>query len=153
MSAFMREHHPMKGKHHTEEARQKISKAGKGRKMSEDWCRKLSERMTGKPLSESAKQKLREHKMAHPEEWIGGWNSIEVHQYDLEGSYVRSYKSFDEAAMNICGKHQGDKIGGIFRGKVHTAFGYFWSLEKLDSFDITPYDIIKTVKGVRVFLS
>lgn len=36
MSAFMREHHPMKGKHHTEEAKRKISEAGKGRKVTEE---------------------------------------------------------------------------------------------------------------------
>ena len=38
----------MKGKRHTKESREKISKAGKGRKHSEDWKNKASERMTGK---------------------------------------------------------------------------------------------------------
>ena len=37
----------MKGKRHTKESREKISKAGKGRKHSEDWKNKASERMAG----------------------------------------------------------------------------------------------------------
>ena len=152
ISAFMKEHHPMKGKHHTEEAREKISQAGKGRKMPEEWCRKLSERMTGKPLSEAAKQKLREHKKAHPEEWIGGQNALEVHQYDLNGNYLKSYKSFDAAAIAICGKHHGDKIGRIFKGTAYSAFGYFWSLTKVEQYDVTPYKIVNTKHGVRVYL-
>ena len=40
--------HPMFGKHHSKAAREKISKAGKGRKHSEDWKNKASERMAGK---------------------------------------------------------------------------------------------------------
>ena len=35
--------HPMQGKHHTEEAKQKISEAGKGRKVSPESARKTAE--------------------------------------------------------------------------------------------------------------
>ena len=38
----------MKGRHHTDESKRKMSKASKGRKHSEDWKNKASERMTGK---------------------------------------------------------------------------------------------------------
>ena len=65
--ALKGENHPMYGKHHTEETRQKMSEAKKGKKHTEEWRIKISEALKGKPsprkgvtLSEETRQKMRE---------------------------------------------------------------------------------------------
>jgi len=50
---------PMQGRHHTDEARKKISDAGRNRKWTDEQKRKASERMTGRKLSDETKEKLR----------------------------------------------------------------------------------------------
>lgn len=61
---------PMRGKKHTEEARQKISNAAKGKKkrlgavLSEETKRKIAESLKGKKVSEEAKLKMRESHIA-----------------------------------------------------------------------------------------
>jgi|SRR3989338_2950210 len=50
----------MKGKTHTEEARRKISLAGKGRKLSEEHKKRLIESLIGRKVSEETKRKIRE---------------------------------------------------------------------------------------------
>ena len=61
------ENHPMYGKHHTEETKQKISEAKKGKSSNRKGChhteetkQKISESLNGKILSEETKEKLRQ---------------------------------------------------------------------------------------------
>ena len=54
------EKHPWYGKHHTEEAKRKLSESLKGYKHSEDSKRKMSRAHKGKPLSENTKRKISE---------------------------------------------------------------------------------------------
>ena len=51
---------PLKGKNHSEEAKQKISQANKGKKMPEEAKKKISESQKGKFLSEEHKKKIGE---------------------------------------------------------------------------------------------
>lgn len=56
---------PMKGKHHSDETRQKMSEAKKGRKLrpfTAETRRKMSEAHKGKHLSEETRQKMSEAK-------------------------------------------------------------------------------------------
>lgn len=54
--------------------------------------------------------------------------------------------------MAVCGKHHGNKIGRIFKGTAYSVFGYFWSLTKIKQYDVTPYKIVNTKHGIRVYL-
>ena len=52
------ENHPMYGRHHSKETKQKISEANKGHKMSEETRQKMSKARKGKPVSEETKIEL-----------------------------------------------------------------------------------------------
>ena len=46
---------PMKGKHHTEDTKRKMSESHKGKVLSEEQKRKISEKLKGKPKNRQAK--------------------------------------------------------------------------------------------------
>lgn len=54
------------GKRHSEETRQKISKAKKGKKLSDETCKKMSAARKGKPLSIEHRKKLSESNKGRP---------------------------------------------------------------------------------------
>ena len=56
------ENHPFYGKHHTDEAKKKISEAHKGKHHTEDTKKKMSEARKGKPKSAEHKKKISELK-------------------------------------------------------------------------------------------
>lgn len=112
----------MLGKHHTEEAKKKISKAGR-RKCSEEKKKKISiansgnrNGMYGKPMIESTK------------EAIIRAISKQVVQLDLEGNIINKFSSASEAERYIGGK--GNHIGCCCLGKRKTAYGYKWRYEQ-----------------------
>ena len=74
------EKHPMYGKHHTEETRQKISKSNKGRKRSEETKNKISEARKGKK---------------NPG-WKGGISPINIHLRD----YIKPWKIYSMKHSN-----------------------------------------------------
>ncbi len=59
--------HHMFGKHHSEEARKKISKAGQGRYHTEEAKKKIGDAHRGKRLSEETKRKISESEMGKKE--------------------------------------------------------------------------------------
>lgn len=141
---------PMKGKHHSEETKKKISKAFKGKKLSEERIKQMSEISKGREHSEEAKVKMSEYRKSHPETWIGGWNKVEVHQYDLQGRYIASFPSAIEAAISL-NKNIGSSICACIKGTVTSAGGFLWRSEKVDSIDMSSYKVLKTPKGARVY--
>ena len=141
---------PMKGKHHSEETKQKISKAVKGKKLSEERRIQMSNISKGKKHSDESKAKIREYKKSHPETWIGGWNREEVHQYDLQGNYIASFPSAMEAAATI-NKNISSDILSCIKGKIASAGGYLWRKEKTSNIDMSKYRILETSKGTRVY--
>lgn len=147
---FLHTNPPMKGRHHTEEAKRKISKAFKGRKLSEERRRQMSEISRGRKHSDESKIKMSEYRKAHPETWIGGWNKIEVYQYDLEGNYIASYPSAVEAASALNKSISGD-ISSCIQGHKLSAGGYLWKSEKVDHIDMSNYRVLITPKGARVY--
>ena len=74
----------MKGKHHSEETRKKMSEAKKGKKrkpFTGEHCRKLSESQKGKTLSEEHRRKIAEAKKGKSWKIVDGkrvWYSKEV---------------------------------------------------------------------------
>lgn len=153
ISEFMSKHHPMKGKHHTPEAIAKIIAANRNRQYTPEQRAAMAERArlhnTGRTHSEESKKKMSDYRKAHPETWIGGWNKKEVHQYDLEGKYMQSFSSAEEAARSIGKKSCGD-ICKCINGGCASAHGYIWKTNKVDSIDVSNYKIIKTAHGVRL---
>ena len=147
---FLHTSPPMKGKHHSEETKKKISKALKGKKLPEERRRQMSEISKNRKHSEESKNKMSEYKKARPETWIGGWNKMEVHQYDLQGNYIASYPSATDAAK-ILGKNICSSIISCIKGNILSAGGYLWRKNKVNSIDMSSYKILLTPKGARIY--
>lgn len=68
-------------------------------------------------------------------------DSSKVHQYSLDGEYIRSFDSMGEATRELGAKsHTG--IRKVCEGKLHTSLGYQWRYEKTDR--IPPAEMRKT---------
>lgn len=149
ITIFMRTSHPMKGKHHTQETRNKISEAFKGRKLSEERRRQMSILSTGRRHSEDSKKKMSAYRKEHPETWIGGWNKKEVHQYDLKGYYMHSYPSAAEASCTL--NIPGSDILKCVSGEIKSAGGFIWKADKVDSINVDSLVARVTSHGVRLY--
>ncbi len=95
--------HPMYGKHHSLETRQKMSNTRKGEKKQ--------------PMTDITKQKLREIRII----------KRPILQYDLNMSFIKKYESsyaikeelgYDNIPINRCAK-----------GRQKTSYGYIWKFE------------------------
>lgn len=111
----------MLGKHHTEEAKKKISDAGK-RPCSEETKRKIglanrgsNNGMYGKTISDYARRMIIE-RFSKP-----------VLQLDLNNNIINRFSSASEAERYLGGK--GSHIGCCCLGKRKTAYGYKWKYE------------------------
>ena len=111
----------MLGKHHTEEAKRKISNAGK-RPCSEQTKRKIglanrgsNNGMYGKTISNYARKLIVER------------FSKAVLQLDLDNNIIDRFSSASEAERHLNGK--GGHISCCCLGKRKTAYGYKWEYE------------------------
>lgn len=111
------------GKHHSEEARKKISETKKGRKLSEEVRRRISE--GHKNINEETRQKLIEsHK--------GKYHSEETKRKMSEAKYRKViceeigkiFNSVKEASLIT--KASAKHIGSCCQGKRKTVGGYHW---------------------------
>lgn len=108
----------IKGKHHTKEARRKISEAGRGRPMSEDTRLKLIESNRKRPhiVSKETKEKI-QLAQGRP-----------VLQIDRKtGEVVAEYVSARTAELALCGRFCGH-VSEVCLGKPkrHTYCGFKW---------------------------
>ena len=115
------ENHPMYGKHHTAEAKRKISEAMSGK----------NNPMYEKHHSDETKEKISLSRtgiiIPHNEEWnfkISLSNSKPVAQYNKDGDLLAVFKSRTEAEEITGVKHQ--CIGRCVNGERKTAGGYIW---------------------------
>lgn len=154
LSEYMKQHHPMKGKHHTPEALAKITYANQHRIYTDEQKTAMAERARiiniGKKASEETKKKLSDYRKAHPETWIGGWNKKEVHQYNFNGDYVASYQSASEASVDLLGHEKPGDILKCIKGEVASAHGFIWKSTKVDHIDVSKYKVIYTKRGARL---
>lgn len=111
----------MLGRHHTEEAKKKISDAGK-RPCSEETKRKIglankgsNNGMYGKTISDYARRRITE-RFSKP-----------VLQLDLNNNIINKFSSASEAERHLGGK--GSHIGCCCLEKRKTAYGYKWKYE------------------------
>lgn len=88
---------------HSEETKQKIRKSQLGKKQSEETIQKRRESISGDKHTSSTR----------------------VYQYDLDGTFMDSFGSTEEAGRYII--KEGSAIRRCARGKLKTAYGFEWS--------------------------
>lgn len=131
------EKNPNYGRHHSEEAKRKLSESQKGRHHSEETKRKMSESRKGeksywygKHLSEETKRKLSEskkgkHRSEEIKRKISENKSKPVVQIDpITSKIVRVWESATEAGRQ--GGFTSTNISACCKGKLKTHKGYKW---------------------------
>jgi group I intron endonuclease len=119
------ENNPNFGKEKTEETRQKLSDALKGRIISEETRKKTSETLKGIPKSDETRQKMSEARI--------GWSmpkgkdskkAVAIHQFDKDGNFIKEFGSIIDAATEIECQHSG--ICLCLKGRIKSSGGYVW---------------------------
>lgn len=98
---------------------EKASKALKGRVRSEEHCRHISEAKKGKRVSQIALDAATKK------------NSISVEQYTLDGKFIATYSSANEAARHIDGT--GPLILLVCKGRASHHKGFVWKYADSDA--------------------
>ena len=120
-----------RGKSISEEHKLKLSKALKGRKAHPNTIAAIIKTHTGKTVSTETKQKLREcnlgkHLTKETKEKLSAIASKPVIQYNLNGDFIREYKSASEAARFL-GKAPSSIIHCCnHKTNYKTAYKYKW---------------------------
>lgn len=126
ISERMRNNHPMKGKHHTPEARAKISEANKQRVYTEEQKEHL------KQVSKLGRQTMLDRGWWMSEEGkkkVAEYHSKPVLQMDLDGNVIKEFKSAVEADRFLS-NGKGHHISDVCNGKRKTAYGYKWKYKE-----------------------
>ena len=118
---------------HTDEAKRKISEAGKrlkGIKRSDETRKKISDslrgkkgRNTGNKHSEKTKRQISESKKD-----TLSWNAQPILQLDREGNIINEWRSATYAAKKL-GLNQGN-IWSVINGDRNTCGGFKWEIKK-----------------------
>lgn len=121
-----------KGKYPSDEHKQKLSDAKKGenhpmfgKQHKDDTKQKMSATHTGKIMTDEARQRMSD---AHKGKKSN--NTKEVYQYDMDGTFIQSFASRGEAARSLH-KNDGSAISQCARGKNKSSYGFKWSYTKL----------------------
>lgn len=126
------EHH-MYGKHHTDEAKQKLREAHTGRTQTEETRKKISAAMTGennpfygKTHSEESRKRISEAKKGKPNKVKGENkpNAKRIVQYDLNGNFVRVWSYMKQASDALGISYTG--INACCNDRQKTAGGFIW---------------------------
>ncbi|ABT16775.1 hypothetical protein ATCV1_Z641L [Acanthocystis turfacea chlorella virus 1] len=139
---------PFYRKSHTDEAREKISNAKKGKTLSDDHKQKMSDSRKGannynygKTLSDFQKQQISkakkgkplsvEHrqKMSDSHKGEKHHRSKKMYQYEFNGTFVQSFASSGEAARSL--NKTSSNIRSCARGERESAYGFKWSYIEL----------------------
>jgi len=126
------ENNPCFGKPKSDETREKLSKALKGRVITEESRKKRSETMKGVPKSDETRNKMKEaakNRTNKPPSGKEHHNSMSVTQYDKEGNLIKTFDSIHHAAKELS-----IQPGGICmccKGKLKTSGGYVFKYNEL----------------------
>lgn len=128
------------GKNHSQETKNKISKANKGKIRSEEYKLSRSNKMIGNTyalgnkLSQNACISISQSKIGHvcykdPErnKKIGEKNSKPILQYSLEGEFIKEYNSVTQALKNL--SKNGSNISSCLYGRTKSAYGFIWKFK------------------------
>lgn len=120
------ENHPMYGKHHTEDTKEKIRNARKGSYLTDETKEKLSKANSGSNNPFYGKKHTEESrkKMSESLRGINSPNTKRVIQFDKQGNFIQIWDYIKQAAealgINNC------SIGACCRGSRKTAGGFKW---------------------------
>lgn len=126
LKAYKSAHPAMAGRHHTPEAKAKISEAGKRRIYTEEQKKQIAKagelgretmRKRGYWLSEESIKKMTE-KLSRP-----------VLQLDLDGNVIAEFASASLADKALS-SGKGHHIDSVCNGKRKTAYGYKWAYKE-----------------------
>ena len=130
-------HHPWKGKHHTEETKEKMRKAAKLREENKKKNNYQVSEETRKKLSQAGKGRESKKKK-------------KVNQYDMDGTYIKTWDCPIDAAnelnIDLC------TLRLAASGKYKSAGGFQWKYcdNVNDTKNIKPYQkAIRKDKGIR----
>jgi hypothetical protein len=87
---------------------ERVGNSHKGRKNSEETIKKMSEAKKGKKGNEAHKQKI----------------SKPILQYDLEGNFIKEWRSGKEAGLTL-GISNGSIVNAL-KGRFKTMYGFIW---------------------------
>lgn len=111
------ENHPMYGKHHSDEAKQKMSqsKIGKKHPIDEKTRIKISNALKGREIKKEWIEKMADgHKKS-------------VLQYSINGKFIRKWNSIKDIELELGIAHQ--SIVACCKGRIKTSHGYIWKYE------------------------
>ena len=116
----------------SEETKQRMSEAQRGKIISEESKRKNRESQLGEKGNRYGKPHTKESIQKMIEATLGENNhaSKRVYQYDLDGTFINSFGSSEEAARQLKGEGTyGSSIRACARGRrnYNTAHGFKWS--------------------------
>jgi len=126
----------------SKKTKQRMSKAQSGKIKSDVHKKKLSITLTGRTHTEETRKKLSEvqsgkthtdetkKKISNAQLGDKNHNSKKVYQYDLDGTFVQSFESNEDAARSL-NKKYGSLICRCARGTCKTAYGFKWSYTEL----------------------
>ena len=128
------------GKNHSQETKNKISKANKGKIRSEGYKLDKSNKMLGNTyalgnkLSKNTCISISQSKTGHscyknPErnKKIGEKNSKPILQYSLKGEFIKEYNSITQALTDL-GKNPSN-ISACLQGRTKSAYGFIWKFK------------------------
>jgi hypothetical protein len=115
-----------------------LTYGGEGGRKSQESKDKISKKMTGKKMSLETREKMsnskKNHSMYNDEwnkkmketTWKSGTSSKPILQYDLDGNFIREWKSLSEAAKTLTGKNNAGCISNVLNGRYKTSCGSKW---------------------------
>jgi ABC-type ATPase with predicted acetyltransferase domain len=104
---------PFFNKTHSQETKNKISKANKNRKMSKEFSINRSEYMKKHPIKKEIYKRIAES------------NKIKINQYDLNMNFIQTHDSAADAVRNIKGLSTGH-ICSCCKGLRKTHKNFIW---------------------------
>jgi group I intron endonuclease len=119
------ENNPNYGKQLSDETKEKLSMALKGRIISDETRKKTSETMKGVPKSEETRQRMSDARK--------GWSmpkgkdskkAIAIDQYDKDGNFIKTFGSITDASEKLGCQRSG--ICFCLKGKIQTSAGFVW---------------------------
>jgi len=114
---------------HTEESKNKITNAQKGRKLSEEWKRNISIGRSGITFSENHIKNLsKSHKGKKAN------NNKIIYQIDMKnGEILNKFESIKNALKYLNVDLKNSNISKVCKNKLKSVFGYYWCYE--DDYD------------------